>query len=296
MSDIARLCVVQYPMRAIDGFDAFARGCARYVGTAAEYGADFVVFPELLTTQLFTALPLDEPAAMARALDRFTEPYLDLFTGLAVRHGIDIVGGTHLLVEDGVLRNVAFLFLRDGSVERQVKIHPTPHEVEVWGVAGGNGVRVFDTGRGRVAILICYDAEFPELARIAAHKGAEIVFVPYNTDLRSGHLRVAYCAHARAIENHFYMALSGACGAMPLGEATEFYYARSAILTPSDIGFPPDGIAAQCDPGVDGVAFQDVDLALLRRHKTAGSVRNWRDRRRDLYAVHYDDGAETLDV
>lgn len=61
---------------------------------------------------------------------------------------------------------------------------------------------MFDTDCGRISIQICYDVEFPELSRIAAKKGAQLIFVPFNTDERMGYLRVRNCAMARCIENH----------------------------------------------------------------------------------------------
>ena len=292
----ARLCVIQYQMRRVDSFEAFKSQCEYFVGTASEYRSDFAVFPELLTTQLFSMLIAERPKDAARALEQFTEPFLEMFTELAIRYNVNIIGGSHLTVEDDKLYNVAYLFRRDGTLEKQYKIHVTPSEAKWWGVTGGERVQVFDTDRGKVAILICYDIEFPELARIAADKGANIIFVPYNTDMRSGHLRVSYCAHARAIENHVYVAIAGACGNLPHIETAEIHYAQSGIYTPSDISFDREGIAAECTPNAEMVLIHDIDLDKLSHHKHFGTVRNWIDRRKDLYSVNYDDGTEKIRV
>lgn len=292
----ARLCVVQYQMRGVESFKDFARQCEYFIGTASEYRSDFVVFPELLTTQLFSILQSEKHREAARALDRFTESYLTTFNDLAIRYNVNIVGGSHLLIEDEKLYNVAFLFRRDGTIEKQYKIHVTPSEAKWWGVVGGERVRVFDTDRGKIAILICYDIEFPELARIAADKGANIIFVPYNTDMRSGHLRVSYCAHARAIENHVYVAVAGACGNLPNTETAEIHYAQSGIYTPSDISFDREGVAAECAANAEMVLIHDLDLDKLSHHKHFGTVHNWIDRRNDLYVIQYDDGEEKLSV
>ena len=101
-------------------------------------------------------------------------------------------------VEGDRLYNVAYLFRRDGTLEKQYKLHITPSERKWWGVTHGDRVHVFETDRGRIAILICYDIEFPEIVRIAVRKGAQILFVPFNTDERHGYLRVRICAQARA--------------------------------------------------------------------------------------------------
>ena len=60
---------------------------------------------------------------------------------------------------------------RDGTVEAQYKIHPTPHEKREWMMEGGSKLSVFDTDFGKIGILICYDSEFPELSRVLADKG-----------------------------------------------------------------------------------------------------------------------------
>ena len=292
----ARICVVQYQMHRVANFKDFAQQCEHFVGTASEYRSDFCMFPELLTTQLFSMLPDGRPQDTARALDQFTEPYLEMFNELAIRYNVNIIGGSHLAIEDEKLYNIAYLFRRDGTIEKQYKIHVTPSEAKWWGVVGGEKVQVFDSDRGKIAILICYDIEFPELARIAAGKGANIIFVPYNTDMRSGHLRVSYCAHARAIENHVYVALAGACGNLPHTSTAEIHYAQSGIYTPSDISFDREGIAAECTPNAEMVLIHDLDLDKLPHHKHFGTVKNWIDRRKDLYTIQYDDGTQKFTV
>jgi predicted amidohydrolase len=143
-------------------------------------------------------------------------------------------------------------------------------------VQGGSTVEVFSTDRGRVAICVCYDIEFPEVVRIAAKQGARLIFCPFNTDGRPGYLRVRNCALARCIENHVYVVLAGCTGNLPFVENAHIHYAQSGIYTPSDIEFARDGIAAECQPNVETVVIRDVDLELLRRHRYAGSTQNWK--------------------
>jgi predicted amidohydrolase len=154
-------------------------------------------------------------------------------------------------------------------------------------VRPGDRLEVFDTDRGRIAIQICYDIEFPELTRIAVERGAQLIFVPFCTDERYAYLRVRYCAQARCVENHVYVAIAGSVGNLPSVENIDIHYAQSGIFTPSDIPFTRDAIAAECAPNTETVVFQDLDLALLNTHKQSGSVLNWRDRRADLYEVRY---------
>lgn len=294
--DSIRVASVNYRMRPVTSFEQFAKQCEFFIDTAADYNCDFVLFPELLTNQLLGLLPPDRPALQARGLHRFTEPYIEFFSRAAIEYNINVIGGSHLVVEDDKLYNVAYLFHRDGRIDRQTKLHITPAEARWWGVAPGRAMRVFDTDMGKVAILICYDSEFPELARIAAGRGARIMFIPYNTDIRAAHIRVRTCAAARCIENHVYAVLSGPIGNLPEVEGADIHYAQAAILTPSDIPFPRDGIAAQATENVEAMIIQDLDMKVLRKTRRLGSVRPWIDRRKDLYKVVIDDGGDLSEV
>ena len=291
-----RVASVQYEMRPIDGFEAFSKQCEFFVDTASEYRCDIVVFPELLTNQLLALVPSDTPAESARKLDAFTKPFVEFFGAAALRYNINILAGTHLTVEGDTLYNIAYFFHRDGRLSRQYKIHITPSEARWWGVSAGDRPEVFDTDCGKLGIAICYDVEFPEYARVLKKKGAEILLVPYNTDIRSGHLRVRACAQARAVENHVYVVTAGATGNLPQVEGADIHYAQSAILTPSDIAFARDGIAAEATPNIETMLVHDLDLGALRKMEATGTVRPWTDRRQDLYKVTFRDGDEAIEV
>lgn len=280
-----RLCLIQYQMRRVKDFEEFAKQAEFFMDLASDYKSDFVLFPELFTTQLLCLVDAVSPSEAARGLAAFTPQYLELFNDLAVKYNVNVIGGSQFALEDERLYNIAYLFRRDGSIDKQYKIHITPNEARWWGVAPGNEVRVFDTDRGRIAVLICYDVEFPELARIAAAKGAQILFVPYNTDERNGYLRVRHCAQARAIENQCYVAIAGCAGMLPFVDNADMHYAQCGVFTPSDFPFARDAIAAESMPNIETAVLQDVDLELLRRNRIQGTVRPFTDRRLDLYGV-----------
>jgi predicted amidohydrolase len=88
-----------------------------------------------------------------------------------------------------------------------------------------------------VGVLICYDSEFPELARRLVDEGARIIFVPFCTDNRQGYMRVRYCAQARAIENQCFVVLSGNVGNLPGVDNMDVQYAQSCILYPLRLPF-----------------------------------------------------------
>jgi predicted amidohydrolase/ribosomal protein S18 acetylase RimI-like enzyme len=286
-----RISAIQYQMRKVESFEDFQRQTAYFVDVAADNKADFAVFPELLTTQLLSMTPEKDPGKAVRQLATYTTRYLNHFRDLAVRYNINIVAGSHIVEDQGRLRNVGFLFRRDGTIDGQAKLHITPNERRWWGIEPGDGLRILDTDEGKIAILVCYDIEFPELARAAAERGAKIIFVPYCTEDRQGHLRVRYCAQARAVENPVFVVTAGNVGNLPEVENMDIQYAQSAVLTPSDFSFPRDGIAAEASPNVETVIMADLDLELLRRLQRAGTVRHLQDRRRDLYQLSMRDGA-----
>lgn len=220
-----------------------------------------------------------------RCFPDLTPRYLKLFQKAAVNYHVNIIAGSQFVAEEEKLLNVSYLFRRDGTLERQAKLHVTPNERRWWGVSPGEEVKVFDTDRGKIAIQVCYDVEFPELSRTAAQQGARILFVPFNTEQRAGYLRVRYCAQARAIENHMYVVVAGCVGNLPFVDNADIHYAQSAIFSPSDVSFSRDGVVAEATQGTEQVLIHDVDLELVRRHRLAGTVQNWNDRRRDLYRV-----------
>ncbi len=282
-----RICAVQYQMRLINSFDEFAKQCEYFIDVASDYKCDFILFPEIFTTQLLTFLPNERPATAMRKLSGFTPLYLDLFTKLAVEYNINIVGGSHFTIENDNLYNISYLFRRNGTLEKQYKMHITPNERRWWGVKPGNTVEVFDTDKGKISIQICYDIEFPELSRIAVDKGAQIIFVPFCTDERYAYLRVRYCAQARCIENHVFVVMAGSVGNIPSVENLDIHYAQSAIFTPSDIPFTRDAIQSEATPNIEQIIIDDIDLELLKKHRQTGSVLNWNDRRNDLYELYY---------
>jgi predicted amidohydrolase/ribosomal protein S18 acetylase RimI-like enzyme len=282
---MVRLCAIQYRMRWIDSWDEFEKQCTFFMDAAAQSKADFLLFPELVTSQLLAIESGRRPADAVRSLAELTPQYLDFFSRTAVKYNINVIGGTQFTLEGGRLLNVAYLFRRDGTIERQEKLHVFPDERRWWGLEPGGGLRVFETDSGKIAILASYDVLFPELGRIAAGQGAEIVFVPFSVEDRTGYLRIRYCCQARAVENDVFVVASGTTGNLPFVAHADTHYAQSAIFTPLDFSFARDGIADESTPNVETLVVADVDLELLRRHRREGVVQTWTDRRTDLYGV-----------
>lgn len=286
-----RVAAVQYMQRQVKSFEEFGKHVEYFVDVVADYGADFVVFPELFALQLLSTVDQRLNAEQSIAeLTKYTEPFKQLMNDLAIRYNVNIIGGSHPSRQaDGDVHNVAYVFLRDGAIYTQEKLHPTPNERRWWNIKGGEGCSAIMTDCGPIGVLICYDAEFPELPRHLTDQGAQILFIPFCTDTREAYLRVRYCGQARAVENQIYVVMAGNVGNLPGVENMDIQYAQSCVLTPCDFPFARDGVAADTTANTEMVAIADLRLDDLTAARNAGTVQNLKDRRFDLYSVNWRD-------
>jgi len=277
-----RVASLQYFVRPITSFDQFRNQVVGLVETAADYKCHMLVFPEYFTLQLLTLedirRPIDE---LVRSLSKERDRYVELMSGLARKHKIYIAAGTLPCNGDPddktAVHNQCFFFGPSGAYESQCKIHMTRFEREEWFVKPRNELRIMETNFGRVAINVCYDVEFPELARVAAREGVTILVVPSCTDDRQGFLRVRYCAQARAIENQMYVVHSSTVGSLPMVPAVSLNYGQASILTPSDFPFSRDGILAEGLPNQETMVIGELNLETLIDSRESGTVLPLRD-------------------
>lgn len=282
---IVRLGLVQWQMRRFNGLDDLYEQIEFFIDAVSGYKCDFVLFPELFNAPLMAEFNHLGEAEAIRQLAKYTEPLKEKFTEYAMSYNINIITGSMPYVEDGHLYNVGYLCHRNGHVDHFEKLHITPNERSFWGMIGGDKLQVFKTDAGRVGVLICYDVEFPELSRIMADDGMDILFVPFLTDTQNGYTRVRHCAQARAIENECYVAIAGSVGNLPRVSNMDIQYAQSAVFTPSDFAFPTNGVKAETTPNTEMTLIVDADLDMLKQLHTYGSVRILKDRRKDLYSL-----------
>jgi predicted amidohydrolase/ribosomal protein S18 acetylase RimI-like enzyme len=284
-----RAATVQFQMRRIATIDEFEEQVEYWIDVASDYNSDFVLFPELFTLELLSIE--DKKLGPVEAIDKvanYTGRFCAFMERMAVSYNINIIGGSHpTRIAKGEIRNISYVFLRDGSMHTQEKLHPTPSERRWWNIRGGYGASVIPTDCGPIGVMICYDSEFPELARHLVDQGAMLLFVPFCTDERRGYLRVRYCCQARAVENQCYVVTAGVVGNLPNVENMDVHYAESAILTPSDFPFARDGVAADTAPNTETIAIADLSIDDLLTSRQSGAVQNLRDRRFDLYRVEW---------
>lgn len=284
---VVRVGAVQWQMRPFGSLDDLLQQIEYFVDAVAGYQADVILFPEFFNGPLMGQFNQDNPAEAVRGLAEYTESLRQEMVRLALAYNINIIAGSMPEYHDNILHNAAYLCRRDGSWDKQYKLHITPDESSYWGLQGGNDLRVFELDVGKIGILICYDVEFPELPRLLADQGMQILFVPFWTDTKNAYLRVRRCAQARAIENECYVVISGSVGNLPKVENMDMQYSQAAVFTPSDFAFPHDAIAAEATPNTEMTLIVDLDLDNLKELRVHGSVRNFRDRRLDLYKVQW---------
>ncbi len=282
---VVRLGLIQWQMRPYKNLNELMQQAEYFVDAVSGYRSDFALFPEFFNAPLMAENNHLTEAEAIRELAKHTDTLMQKFSELAISYNINIITGSMPEFKNNRLLNVGFLCKRDGSVERFEKLHVTPDEAKVWGLQGGSQLKAFDTDCGKVGILICYDVEFPEVCRLLADEGMDILFVPFLTDTQNGYSRVRNCAQARAIENECYVAIAGSVGNLPKVHNMDIQYAQSMVFTPCDFSFPVNGIKAEATPNTEMILIADVDVDLLRELNQFGSVRNLKDRRSDIYSL-----------
>ncbi len=249
------------PVTAPLSRETIAANCERAVALAracvAATGAELVVLPETVTTG-FT--PGVDAETLWDLVSTIPGPLLEPFARTAADLGVHLVVGAYERgARRGVVHNSAALFGPAGLLGVYRKTHPFGGERRDRGgwVTPGDDVCVVPTPLGDIGMLICFDGDFPELARIMAVKGAEIICRP-SALLRSADLW-ALTNRARAYDNHVYLVGANATGVDPAGS---IYFGNSMIVTPT-----ADVVAqaASHECWVSAVLDPDTALAALTR-------------------------------
>jgi predicted amidohydrolase len=282
---VVRLGLIQWQMRLYKDLNELMQQAEYFVDAVSAYRSDFALFPEFFNAPLMADNNNLPESEAIRELAKYTPEIVQKFSELAISYNINIITGSMPEIKNELLYNVGYICKRDGSTERYEKLHVTPDEAKVWGMQGGNQLKTYDTDCGKIGILICYDIEFPELSRLLAEEGMDILFIPFLTDTQNGYSRVRHCAQARAIENECYVAIAGSVGNLPKVNNMDIQYAQSMVFTPCDFSFPANGIKAEATTNTEMILIADVDLDLLKDLNKFGSVRNLNDRRTDIFEL-----------
>lgn len=279
-----RLAACQYAIELHETWEAYAAHLQGLCAEAAAAGARLLLLPEYAGLVLSGQLPAEQCGdlkASIAGIQPLVEPWLALCEGIARRWGIYLQPGSLPVQDgDGQYRNRAWLFGPDGVLGFQDKLMMTRFEREQWGIAAGQGLQVFDTELGRLGILICYDNEFPMLARHLAEQGADLILAPSCTDTEAGYHRVRIGAQARALENQIAVLQSPTVGLAAWSPALDENIGRAGLFVPPDHGMPGDGVRAlseQLSPVHSQWLLCEVDLEEVRRVRREGQVFTRRD-------------------
>ena len=259
-----RLGAVSFPLTKLHDYGAWVAEAERWLEKARTLQVDLLVFPEYFTLALETH---------AGFRDWMAREFIPLFQSFSNATGMVVLAGTH-----NIGTNTAFLFRPQQPVLRQNKIHLIPSETdEDPRITPGSELVLAQVGDARLATTICYDVEFPELARRAVRSGTNLLLCPSWTEKADGFYRVRYCAHARAVENQLFVVHAPLVGSLEPWGVAERACGSAAILAPSDSAFPPNGVLAEGKFSEADLAFADVDFRLLASVRESGAVRTYRD-------------------
>jgi predicted amidohydrolase len=227
MKEFVAACV-QIAIKPNDVQANVNKGVAWLKKAVTDYEAELVVFPETVTTGYETGLTAEE---LWDLVDEAPGSVTSTIQRAAKELGVYVVwpsyrrGGVR-----GVVYNSAILIGPDGEIVGIYdKTHPAPWERRDGGgwVEVGNRADVFETELGSIGMIICYDGDFPELSRLLAVKGAEVI-------VRASALQRSYdiwylTTAARAYDNHVYMVASNLVGPDACGN---YGFGHSMIVNP----------------------------------------------------------------
>ena len=271
------LAAAAYPLTAFHHFDDFAAHLGHWVAEAAAKGADLLVFPEYGAMELASLGGRAVSENLEAALHEVArhKPAVDaLHLELAARHGVHILGASGPVFDGPRPVNRSTLYAPGGILGHQDKQIMTRFERETWNVVAGRGLTAFDTDLGRIGVVICYDSEFPLLARALVEQGAEILLAPSCTDSLAGFTRVRVGSMARALENQCIVAHSPTVGLCDFCSAVDENVGAAAIYGPPDRGFPPTGILAEGALNTPGWTIAEISLEAIREVRRDGGVLN----------------------
>ena len=283
-----RIATLAYAFAQPRSWQDYIDGLSERLDEACDQGAQLLVLPEYAAMEM--AALAGEEVAMDLALSLHAVAQrmparIEWFAAQARHRGCWIASGSGPIYRDGQFINQAQLHGPQGQCLQQDKLIMTRFEREQWQVAAGRKLTVLETPFGSVGILICYDSEFPLLARKLVAQGAQCLLVPSCTDTRAGAQRVRIACQARALENQCVVVRACTVGEAPWCPAVDINHGSAAIHGPPDVGWPEDGVLAE--GGVDQPGWVFADLAIeaidaVRRHGAVLNHLHWAEQHEAL--------------
>ena len=223
---------------------------------AAKNGSHLVVLPEMFNC------PYEN-----KYFPLYAEVYPGETTGmmstLAKELGVYIVGGSIPEKDGDVIYNTCYIFDKEGKlIGKHRKMHLFDIDVEGGirfkesdSLGYGKDVTVVETEFCKVGVAICYDMRFPELMRLMALEGAEVIIVPAAFNMTTGPAHWDILARMRALDNQVYFVAASPARNM---EASYHAYGHSCIANPWGT------IISEKDE-TEGIVYGDVDLQMVSK-------------------------------
>jgi predicted amidohydrolase len=272
-----KIAAAAYPLSDLADFAEYRAKITQWVADAAGQGAKLLVFPEYGAMELASLGGHDVAKDIEAALHEVARHWSAveaLHSELAVKHGVYILGASAPFFIGDRPVNRAVFYGPDGVIGHQDKQIMTRFERETWDVVAGAGLPVFDTPIGKIGVVICYDSEFPLLARSLVEAGAEILLAPSCTDSYAGFTRVRVGSMARALENQCIVVHAPTVGDCDFCPAVDVNIGSASIYGPPDHGFPANGIFAETALNEPGWAISEVSLDAIHELRRNGGVLN----------------------
>lgn len=271
MSKSIRLCLCQ--MKVVDDKDANISKAVQMIGRAAENNADVIALPEMFNC------PYDNSKFSSYAEDLENGKTVNAIKKAAKDSKICVIAGSIPELSEGKIYNTCVAVDSCGkAIGRHRKIHL--FDVNIPGkivfkesdtLSPGRDITVVDAGVLKIGIAICYDVRFPEIFRIMALRGAQIVVIPANFNMTTGHLHWELLMRARAVDNQIFIA---AVSSARDEKAHYVAYGNSMVTDPFGNVLGRLGEA-------EDMLFVDIDLMELDRIRNELPI--LKHRREDVY-------------
>ncbi|MEZ5535016.1 MAG: carbon-nitrogen hydrolase family protein [Thiolinea sp.] len=285
--DHCKVALAQYPVDYFETIAEFREKLEHWVKTAASEGAQLLLFPEYAAMELCSLLdkPLqNDLQGQLQAMQAYLPLFLETHQQLAQQYQVTLVAGSFPVKipspeqpEHTIYVNRSHVIHPDGRIDFQDKQIMTRFETEEWGISPGTGIKVISTAVGKIGISICYDSEFPLIARRQIELGADFILVPSVTETLAGYYRVRTGSQARALENQCYVLHAPLVGEAPWSPAVDVNVGRAGVYTPMDKGLPDDGVMVIGELNQQGWIYATLDKTLLQNVRHDGHVLNHRD-------------------
>jgi predicted amidohydrolase len=275
-----RIATAQYAIGSLQSWSEYEAKISLWVERAVAQGAQFLVFPEYFSMELTSLFCQTGQKSLTRqwaALQESFPNFLALFRQLARAHQIYILAGTFLVRVAEGFHNRAHLLGPTGTMVFQDKLQLPPFETEQILIQPSNEIKVFDTRFGKIGVNICYDIEFPLIARQQIAAGAKLLLVPSYTGSLAGYHRVRIGCQARALEGQCYVVQATTITPADASPKLNVPTGAAAVYAPPDRGFPDDGVLAIGKINEPQWVYTELDLAAIDQVRQHGEALNYQD-------------------